>query len=95
MEYLISEVVDGRQSKTCFKDGIQAQRLSNALKEADAMFAFYSIDGGMWEIIDSNNPLTTPDGLEISVKTSDSFKDHSGLQEHSTMEDRYNHTGRL
>ncbi len=94
-EWLISEVVDGRQSKTYFKDGVQAQRLANALKESNSMFAFYSIDGGKWEILDSNNPLTTPDGLEITSQTSDSFNDHSGLSEHSQSEDRYNKSGRL
>ena len=93
--WLISEVVDGRSVQTAFTDGVQAQRLSELLKEADAMFAFYSIDGGMWEILDSNNPMPITSGLETTSQTSDSFNDHSGLQEHSTMEDAYNKTGRL
>lgn len=89
-EYLISEIVDARQIKTYFKDGVQAQRLAAKLKEEKAMFAFYSIDGGMWEILDSYNPPVTSVGLETTARTSDSFNDASGLSEHSQMEDKYN-----
>ncbi len=94
-KWLISEVVDGRSVQTAFTDGVQAQRLSELLKEADAIFAFYSIDGGMWELLNTNDPQKIPSGFETTSQTSDSFNDHSGLQEHSTMEDAYNKSGRL
>ena len=72
----------------------EAKELFAKLQNADTNCILYSRDGDKLNIEDSHMKKFDAPIINTSV-TSDSFNDHSGLSEHSTMEDRYNRTGRL
>jgi len=72
----------------------EAKKLFTKLKNADTNCIMYSRNGDKLIIEDSHMQKFESPTIITSV-TGDSFSDYCGLVERSTMENRYNKTGRL
>jgi len=93
MKWVVKELVRNKLIST-FLPKDEARILFAKLAHKGVECILYSIrDDKLW-LEDSYQQKFDALTINTSV-TSDSFNDHSGLSEHSTMQDRYNKTGRL